>query len=832
MADSGTKMRRGLLLHTLFEILRDSVAPLANKEVMERIEDRIDLNERELSLNTSGGPRWTTTVNFVSSWAVGIGWLTKDPGWAITEAGREAVDTYTPDDLYQEISRRNSERRGAQTLDIEVQQDGWEAFLHWGQRLADSVDLEVEERDYKLQLAKRLQSVRELALAADSEWLDEFKRTLASTNLLNRFFLIAFFDELKSQPEKVREVLVSFWSGEPEPEHLDDFLLAVRSLSNHSAYSPGNVVALGSLLLMAQSVESYPPYRPTPINMTCKLTGFAKQPGRLSPNLRYQTLLDLCDEIVDRADDAGLEVRDRLEAQGLIWAITQYDAPLDWDIEERLAFQAWRGDSPEKADDEPDQLPQQRAWLVRGSSVNGHDLCPVWIAKGSMSLAASQLRAVEAGTSREALRPIVEEDYAHASYSARQEKVDEFHAFLTKMQPEDLVATTSQGKLFIGKIYGPATYLESSDGRSNLRRTVVWLEKRGIEFELLPAEISGRLKSQRDVIDLTQQRDVLQSIIGQHTQGEPVPQIAELVLPDATKALSEELNVDEEWLQESIDLLRDRPQLIYYGPPGTGKTFIAQRLAEHLANDNVTLVQFHPSYSYEDFFEGFRPVDHGDGKLSFELKAGPLRRIVDKATEDPSTPYVLIIDEINRGNLAKIFGELYFLLEYRDKQVDLLYASGDDKGFTLPKNVFIIGTMNTADRSIAIVDAAMRRRFAFESLHPAVEPTKSILRKWLKSTSRPAENADLLDALNSQIADPDFKVGPSYFMREAVYQDGGLERAWRTAIMPLLEEHHFGDGIDVGKRYGLEAIRARLEPVTNDNLDAELAADDEHAQTP
>ena len=832
MADSDTKMRRGLLLHTLFEILRDSVAPLANKEVMERIEDRIDLNERELSLNPSGGPRWKTTVNFVSSWAAGIGWLTKDPGWAITETGREALETYSPDDLYLEISRRNSERRGAQTLDIELQQDGWETFLYWGQRLAESVDLDTEERLYKLQLAERLQAVRELALAAEPEWLNEFKRALASTNLLNRFFLIAFFDELKSQPEKVREVLVSFWSGEPEPEHLDDFLLAVKSLSNHSAYSPGNVVALGSLLLMAQRVESYPPYRPTPISMTCKLTGFAKQPGRLSPNLRYQTLLDLCDEIVDRADDAGLEVRDRLEAQGLIWAITQYDAPLDWDIEERLAFQAWRGDSPETADDEPDQLPQQRAWLVRGSSVNGHDLCPVWIARGSMSLAASQLRTVEEGTSREALRPIVEEDYAHASYSARQEKVDEFHAFLTKMQPEDLVATTSQGKLFIGKIAGPATYVESSDGRSNLRRAVVWLEKRGIEFEHLPAEISGRLKSQRDVIDLTQQRDVLQSIIGQHTQGEPVPQIAELVLPDATKALSEELNVDEEWLQESIDLLRDRPQLIYYGPPGTGKTFIAQRLAEHLANDNVTLVQFHPSYSYEDFFEGFRPVDHGDGKLSFELKAGPLRRIVDKATEDPSTPYVLIIDEINRGNLAKIFGELYFLLEYRDKQVDLLYASGDDKGFTLPKNVFIIGTMNTADRSIALVDAAMRRRFAFESLHPAVEPTKSILRKWLKSTSRPAENADLLEALNSQIADPEFKVGPSYFMRKAVYQDGGLERAWRTAIMPLLEEHHFGDGIDVGKRYGLEAIRARIKPATNDDLDTDLATDDEHAQTP
>src|SRR5699024_1872782 len=103
----------------------------------------------------------------------------------------------------------------------------------------------------------------------------------------------------------------------------------------------------------------------------------------------------------------------------------------------------------------------------------------------------------------------------------------------------------------------------------------------------------------------------------------------------------------------------------------------------------------------------------------------------DQAEANPSTPYVLIIDEINRGNLAKIFGELYFLLEYRDKSVDLLYASGDDKGFRLPRNVLIIGTMNTADRSIALVDAAMRRRFSFVSLHPSEPPVDGVLRSWL-----------------------------------------------------------------------------------------------------
>jgi 5-methylcytosine-specific restriction enzyme B len=141
--------------------------------------------------------------------------------------------------------------------------------------------------------------------------------------------------------------------------------------------------------------------------------------------------------------------------------------------------------------------------------------------------------------------------------------------------------------------------------------------------------------------------------------------------------------VDRGWLPECVNLLRDRPQLIFYGPPGTGKTYIAMNLAEHLAGDNVQLVQSHPAYSYEDFFEGYRPEAGG----GFTLRQGPLRKVVDNARDNPSTPYFLVIDEINRGNLAKVFGELYLLLEYRDHNVDLLYSTDDDVGFTLPRNV-------------------------------------------------------------------------------------------------------------------------------------------------
>ncbi|MQS39189.1 McrB family protein, partial [Streptomyces katsurahamanus] len=226
--------------------------------------------------------------------------------------------------------------------------------------------------------------------------------------------------------------------------------------------------------------------------------------------------------------------------------------------------------------------------------------------------------------------------------------------------------------------------------------------------------------------------------------------------------------------------------------------------------EQVKLVQFHPSYAYEDFFEGFRPREDPDTReVAFRLTPGPLRELADLADSEGNRhiPHFLIIDEINRANLAKVFGELYFLLEYRRRTVRLTY-SGDD--FALPPNLFVIGTMNTADRSIALVDAAMRRRFAFVELSPGAEPTSGLLGRWLKKEGKDGEPADLLGALNSRIDDADFRIGPAYLMKPGVYREGGLERTWRTRILPLLEEHHYGEGVDVGKRYGLAALRAAL----------------------
>lgn len=522
--------------------------------------------------------------------------------------------------------------------------------------------------------------------------------------------------------------------------------------------------------------------------------------GRISPDFRWVD--------PNRTDDP----RKLLEAEGVV-----FDADGRADPAQRVTAEGFRFlFGPDEAEETAEKTATRRAWLVRGSSIRGANLVPEWLAEGFCSLPAAKLRELPLGATYEQVKEAVEEDYAHASYHDRSEKSYEFHAFLTRMREGDLVLTTATGgRAYLGVVAGEPQFVASRDNASNLRRPVRWHREPFDWVDDLPDGIETKLQTQATVVDLTDFVDELAALIG--AGGEPETAEArprELVLPDPTPELAEKLLVDLDWLAEIVDLLRDRPQLVFYGPPGTGKTYLAQAIADHLTGgrpENTVLVQFHPAYSYEDFFEGYRPVATGDGRVALELRPGPFRRLVDRAAQDSATPYVLIIDEINRANLAKVFGELYFLLEYRNRSVDLLYSSGDDRGFSLPRNVVILGTMNTADRSIALVDAAMRRRFAFVELHPDTEPTRSLLDRWLARRGLPDTAARLLRALNARIADRDFRIGPSYLMREQVHtHPRGLERVWRTELLPLLEEHHYGEGVDVEARYGPSALCAEL----------------------
>jgi hypothetical protein len=248
--------------------------------------------------------------------------------------------------------------------------------------------------------------------------------------------------------------------------------------------------------------------------------------------------------------------------------------------------------------------------------------------------------------------------------------------------------------------------------------------------------------------------------------------------------LAAETGIAESLLSSWIRAVERKGQAILYGPPGTGKTFVAERIARHLISGGdgfSELVQFHPSYAYEDFIQGIRPKAAKNGSLDYSIVPGRFLDFCQKASSRKKR-CVLIIDEINRANLSRVFGELMYLLEYRDREMPL---SGGGR-LRVPDNIRVIGTMNTADRSIALVDHALRRRFAFVALHPDYE----VLRKFHSTATFNVEGLiSTLKRLNAQINDHHYEVGITFFLTANLRDQ--IEAIWTMEIEPYLEEYFF-----------------------------------------
>ncbi|MDT3739717.1 MAG: AAA family ATPase [Candidatus Kapabacteria bacterium] len=273
-------------------------------------------------------------------------------------------------------------------------------------------------------------------------------------------------------------------------------------------------------------------------------------------------------------------------------------------------------------------------------------------------------------------------------------------------------------------------------------------------------------------------------------------------------------DIDKPFIKESdflktVSLLKRKKNIILQGPPGVGKTFIARKIAyeilQEIKDSNIEMVQFHQSYSYEDFIQGLRPTQNG----GFDLKDGIFYTFCQKALAHPDRQFFFIIDEINRGNLSKIFGEMMMLIE-ADKRSEkfalkLTYSEDEEDRFYIPENIFIIGTMNTADRSLAIVDYALRRRFAFVTLHPdyGVNFNSFLSAKGL-SPQMVEHICSSVSKVNSKIKDDinlgeGFQIGHSYF---CTYETNEDENSWWNDILnfelkPLLEEIWFDDSTKV-----------------------------------
>jgi 5-methylcytosine-specific restriction enzyme B len=313
-----------------------------------------------------------------------------------------------------------------------------------------------------------------------------------------------------------------------------------------------------------------------------------------------------------------------------------------------------------------------------------------------------------------------------------------------------------------------------------------------------PAKMQGALSNQTTPLFVLER-------FGSSEQGgqlpTPEPPLTLAWLAEQTLWTEPEL----EELLEAIDPSSGKGQVILAGPPGTGKTWVAERVARYLTQDlplHHRLVQFHPSYGYEEFVEGIRPVAT-DGGIVFKAVNGTVLEMA-QAIEDQSDVHVLIIDELNRANVPRVFGELLYLLEYRGESITLQYS----KSFALPENLRFIATMNTADRSVRSIDVALRRRFeVFECPADA-----EILRRFYE---RPQNTTSVLDlvagfeklnaALTTQL-DRHHTIGQSFFMAPS-FDRARLERTWRRQILPLIEDYFF-DRPDVVADFTLESFWA------------------------
>lgn len=289
-----------------------------------------------------------------------------------------------------------------------------------------------------------------------------------------------------------------------------------------------------------------------------------------------------------------------------------------------------------------------------------------------------------------------------------------------------------------------------------------------------------------------------------------------IAMSDETEAIEEQEQFDEygkeDFLREVFissddydmlcELLENKKNIILQGAPGVGKTFAAKRLAYSIIGstqkkNRIKMVQFHQSYSYEDFIVGFKPTETG-----FVLKEGPFYDFCIEARKH-TEPFFFIIDEINRGNLSKIFGELLMLIEAdkREESVNLLYKN---EPFSIPKNVYIIGMMNTADRSLAMIDYALRRRFAFFEMLPAFQSDK--FKETISgSCDKAYQLIDIIKKINEDIMEDDslgagFQIGHSYFCINRPLNESDVKRIIKYELNPLISEYWF-DEPDKVKQY-------------------------------
>ena len=627
-----------------------------------------------------------------------------------------------------------------------------------------------EERNYKTELKDRWQELvtptaLESALTSEdpASFANEIGVVLTGANLLPWRYADAVKkfseqDEARLFLAAVRDLITS------DPPNVDGFNEALmpryRTALNETGVKPASH-CIPSLMLWLTDPNRQFFVRPEMYNRAAKalLGSTPEGQGNVMSSAYYRDAVDFARTIHGRLGELG--PRDMIDVQGFLWSV----------------------------------FGQARIWFG-GKTYGGNiDMLPEFLERGVYAVGFGRepdVVDILEGVSKLSGKDREERLHMLESSDLRSNAKDALTRFIKLVaEPAETIviakSTYAKGTQSVLRVaaVGRTGDAMPFDPEVGHQIQMEWLCEPTVDLDL-----SGGFGSVASTLNPLPVAEALEMIGADELEPEPEPEpmpFPEIQPSYTIEDFSQDTGLSAERLQGWQARLQRKRHMIFHGPPGTGKTYVAERMARLMVSDTIghlDIVQFHPSYSYEDFIQGIRPKAV-DGNVSYDNEPGRFLEFCDEAGRRGDAPCVLIIDEINRANLSRVFGELMYLLEYRDRQVPL--ASGERR-FRIPDNVYLVGTMNTADRSIALVDHALRRRFSFVHLGPEY----GVLRQRLEADGLPAESLVLaLQAINTDIADRNYEVGVSFFMGDGPDLKQHLRVIWEGEIEPYLEEYFF-----------------------------------------
>lgn len=490
------------------------------------------------------------------------------------------------------------------------------------------------------------------------------------------------------------------------------------------------------------------------------------------------TYLEFCDAAKRALKSGGFEYMDFPGLSRTAWTVSERVNEEKRAAEKSAPGHVTLGDNG---------VAQTRYWII--SPGRGAVAWDEFQKEGIVGIGWSELGDPSAYESKEDIRRALKETYG--GNGSKKHDTRALWDFVHTIKPGDVIYAKKGQSVVLGRGIVKGDYrFDAAGGAFPNRRRVEWTNVG--EWEHPGKAVT---KTLTDITAYTGYVAKLEDLFADEEGDQPESPESDIPSYDKSDFLSEVYLADESY-EKLVALLREKKNVILQGAPGVGKTFMAKRLAYAMMGardaERVKLVQFHQSYSYEDFIMGYRPSAEG-----FELKTGAFYDFCKKAEDDPDNSYFFIIDEINRGNLSKIFGELFMLVEAdkRGYSLQLLYS---DEQFSVPENLYIIGMMNTADRSLAMLDYALRRRFAFFEVGPAFSSEGfRAYQKGLES-ERFDRLVQCIEQLNEAIENDDslgrgFCIGHSYLCGLDAADLGRLHRVVEFELNPLLEEYWFDE---------------------------------------